>query len=146
MKTFASVTLSAACVALALGAETVGAKGGPPGTAVKGAKISVDRGLSYCIGSGIADPSTGSGKVSFYVTLHNRGSAAGTVSIWPVRRYDDGKTDESALDLRSGLRVPAHAVKTFKSVYPYKASEREIRSCAVRLNGGPELRIMTLHA
>jgi hypothetical protein len=41
--------------------------------------------------------------------------------------------------------VPAHAVRTFKSrPYTYQASEHEIRYCGVRVNGGPEVRIMAL--
>jgi hypothetical protein len=147
MRTLASVTLSAVCVALTVGgAQATAAKGGQPATAGKGARISVNRGLSFCTGSGITDPSTGTGKVSFYITLRNRGPVAGKVSIWPVRHYSDGKTDESALDMLVGLAVPAHATKSFKSrAYTYKASEHEIKACGVRVNGGPEVRIIALH-
>jgi hypothetical protein len=147
MRTLAFVTLAAVCLALTVGgAQAIAAKPGPRAPAGKGARIAVVRGLSFCTGSGITDPDTGTGKVGFYITLHNRGPVAGTVSVVPVRHYSDGKTEESALNILVGLRVPAHATRSFKSPrYAYKASEHEIRTCGVRVNGGPEVRIMALH-
>ena len=102
MRTFISVTVSTLCAALAVGGAYARApKPGSPATTGKGAKISIVRGTSFCVGSGITDASTGEGKVSFYITLHNRGAVAGTVSIWPVRHYNDGATRESARALSS---------------------------------------------
>jgi hypothetical protein len=148
VRTLVSGTVSAVSAALALGAaQAVAAKPGVPASAHKGAKISVDRGASFCLGSGITDPATGQGKVSFYITLRNRGAVAGTVSIWPVRHYSDGTTDESALDMLVKLRVPAHARRSFKShPYAYNAREHELRACGLRINGGPEVRITASHA
>jgi hypothetical protein len=114
--------------------------------AAKRANIYIVASKSFCLASGISDAYTGNGKVIFYFTLRNSGSTAGKVSIVPVRHYDDGEFNASALDMLVDVRVAARSVRRLRSpAYTYKAHEHEIESCGVKINNRREVRIPDIH-
>lgn len=100
-----------------------------------GPSISVVSGESFCIPSGVDDLYTGDGHVTFYVTVRNDGTGDGTAEITPIRHYDDGQLNESAMDMVS-VDVPAGSVKKFRTdPMKYKAHEHEISDCALQMDG-----------
>jgi hypothetical protein len=135
--------LIASVVALVLVGAQVAA--GAP-AASKKANIYVVASKSFCLASGIADAYTGDGKIVFYVTLRNSVNTAGKVNIVPVRHYDDGGLNESAMDMLIDVRVPARTTKKFKSpLYSYKAHEHEIAGCGLKIGSHSEVRIQASH-
>src|SRR5689334_20973249 len=117
------LTLTGAMVALALGTAHIAAGARDANTKTN---IYVVASKSFCLASGISDQYTGNGKVIFYMTLRNSGSTPGKVDIVPVRHYDDGATNESAMDMLIDVPVPPHTTKKFRSAaYTYKAHEHE---------------------
>jgi hypothetical protein len=113
---------------------------------VTGAHISLVARKSFCAYTGIADVYTGDGKVLFLFTLRNAGSSAGKVNIVPVRHYDDGGINESAMDMLIDVRVPAYSTKRYRSpLYKYKAHEHDVAACGMRINDGREQRIRAMH-
>ncbi len=110
------------------------------------ANIYVVASKSFCLASGISDAYTGEGKIIFYVTLRNSGRTDGSVDIVPVRHYDDGEVNESAMDMLTDVRVPARTTKKFRSpLYKYKAHEHEIAACGVKIDSRREVRIQAAH-
>lgn len=110
------------------------------------ANIYVVASKSFCLASGISDVYTGNGKVIFYLTLRNTGTAAGKVNIIPVRHYDDGEFNRSAMDMLIDVRVPGRSVQRFRTdAYTYKAHEHEIEACGVIINNRKEVRIPDIH-
>ncbi len=98
---------------------------------------------SFCLSSGIDDAYTGNGHVVFSVMLKNSGKADGSVDIVPVRHYDDGQINESAMDMMT-VDVAAGQRKQVNSPqFVYKAHEHEILSCGVIINGRDEVKIYT---
>src|SRR5262249_27006798 len=53
---------------------------------------------SFCVATGIDDAYTGDGHVEFFLTFRNSGTKDGSFNAIPVRHYDDGSDNESALD------------------------------------------------
>jgi hypothetical protein len=101
-------------------------------------------GKSFCIATGIDDLYTGDGHVEFFLTLRNRGDASGTASVIPVRHYDDGAMNMSALD-EVETEVPAGTTtKVHTPKYKYKAHEHAIESCGAIVNGGDEVPIQSI--
>jgi hypothetical protein len=110
------------------------------------ANIYVIASKSFCAATGISDAYTGNGKVGFYLVLRNSGFTAGKVNIVPVRHYDDGEFNASALDMLIDVRVQARAVRRIRSpLYTYKAHEHEVAACGVKINNRPEIRIKAIH-
>jgi hypothetical protein len=110
------------------------------------ANIYVIASRSFCLASGISDVYTGNGKVMFSIMLRNSGTAAGKVDITPVRLYDDGSVNQSAMDMLIDVRVPAHSRRQVNSpAYKYKAHEHEIASCGVIINNRRVVKIPNLH-
>jgi hypothetical protein len=96
---------------------------------------------SFCVPTGIDDAYTGDGHVTFYLTFRNSGDEDGTVSAVPVRHYDDGDINESALDEVS-VDVAAGATWQGRTgAMTYKAHEHEVTDCGVRVDGRPEVSI-----
>src|SRR4051795_11540188 len=83
--------------------------------AERAAAVSVVTAKSFCLYSGVSDQYTGDGRVGFWFTLKNTGSSPVKVSVTPVRHYDDGELNESAMDTMLDLRVPAFKTKKFRS-------------------------------
>lgn len=111
-------------------------------TAAESAKISVVASQSFCIPTGISDIYTGDGKVTFYITLRNTGSSAGKVNITPVRHYDDGQFNASAMDTLIDVAVPARSVKKYRSpAYSYKAHQHDVIGCGLMIGAGKEVHI-----
>jgi hypothetical protein len=114
--------------------------------AARTANIYVVASKSFCLASGISDVYTGDGKVIFYVTLRNSGTSDGKVNIVPVRHYDDGEINESAMDMLLDVQVPAHAVRRYRSpAYKYKAHEHEVEACGLKINNRREVMIPAVH-
>lgn len=110
------------------------------------AHIYVVASKSFCASTGIADVYTGDGKIEFFLTLHNSGGAAGKVDVLPVRYYDDGGINESAMDMLIDVPIPARATRKFHSpMYTYKAHEHELARCAVKIGNGREVAIRVIH-
>lgn len=133
-----SLTITAAFAVAAAGA------GAAPLASTGGGKanIYVVVSKSFCLASGVSDPYTGNGKVVFYLTLRNSGSKVGSVNIVPVRHYDDGGVNESAMDMLIDVKVPARSTRKFRSpLYTYKAHEHEVEACGVKIDGRSEVPI-----
>jgi len=144
-KTLPALLFSAALVVPAAQAVTLAPASGAAATGKK-ANIFVIASKSFCIASGISDVYTGNGKIIFYLTLRNSGAVAGKVDIVPVRHYDDGESNESAMDMLIDVQVPAHAVRKFRSpAYSYKAHEHDVESCGVKIDGRREVAIRAVH-
>jgi len=108
-------------------------------------QISVVVSNSSCVMTGIADAYTGEGKVAFMFELRNTGSS-GTVNVTPVRYYDDGERNASAMDMLVDVEVPGHTSERYSSPqYKYKAHEHEIVGCGLKLDGGAEIEIPAQH-
>jgi hypothetical protein len=94
---------------------------------------------SFCIATGIDDAYTGDGHVEFFFTFRNVGDVGGTVSVIPVRHYDDGGINMSAMD-EVEADVPAGATRRFHTPkFKYKAHEHEVESCGAIVDGGDEV-------
>src|SRR5207247_1537438 len=74
------------------------------------ARIQVVAKQSWCAATGVDDLYTGNGHVTFFLTLRNTGRARGSVTLTPVRYYDDGADNRSFLDAIT-VSVPAGRVK-----------------------------------
>src|SRR6266540_641995 len=108
------------------------------------ANIVVVKSKSFCTVTGIYDVYTGNGRVEFWLTLKNKGGKDGSIDITPVRHYDDGSTNQSAMDQVS-VDVAAHQVwKGHTEAFEYKAHEHEVDSCAL-LAGDKEIAIKRIH-
>jgi hypothetical protein len=126
-------------------AAFVSAAAAPVALSAKGkANIYVVARKSFCVSTGISDYYTGNGKVEFFLTLRNSGPVAGSVSIVPVRYYDDGGMNASVMDMVSA-NVPARATRKFHTPrYTYKAHEHEVDACAVRISGRSDVPIQAI--
>lgn len=101
--------------------------------------ISVVGAESFCLPTGIDDAYTGEGHVTFYLVVRNTGSASGRAQVTPVRHYDDGQENDSAMDMTE-IDVPAHAVRRVRtSAMSYKAHEHAIISCGVIVDHDDEV-------
>lgn len=140
------VVLFAALPLLVLTATSSTTAAVPAVQAGKRANIYVVAAKSFCVATGISDAYTGNGKVTVYLTLHNSGAVAGKVNIVPVRHYDDGGINESAMDMLIDVAVPAKSTKKFRSPgYSYKAHEHEVASCGLKVANRAEIGIRVLH-
>lgn len=105
------------------------------------ADVDVVPGKSYCMASGIDDLYTGDGHVQFFLTLTNSGGEPRTVSIIPIRHYDDGQLNLSGMDAVE-VEVAAHETWSGRTrAYKYKAHEHEVIGCGVIVDGGDEITI-----
>lgn len=105
------------------------------------ANVDVVPGKSYCTATGIDDLYTGDGHVQFFLTLTNSGGEPKTVSITPVRHYDDGELNLSPLDTVEA-EVAAHQTWRGRTpAYTYKAHEHEVIGCGLIVEGGEEITI-----
>ena len=101
---------------------------------------------SFCGSTGISDIYTGNGKVTFYMTLRNSGAKGGKVNIIPVRHYDDGTINESAMDMLIDVKVPARSVRRYRSpAYTYEAHNHEVEACGIKIDNRRESRIKVIH-
>ena len=108
------------------------------------AAVQVVPGTSYCTASGIDDLYTGDGHVQFFLTLTNGGGEPRTVSITPVRHYDDGELNLSGLDTVE-VEVAAHQTWSGRiPAYTYEAHAHEVIGCGVIVDGGDEITIEAL--
>ena len=99
------------------------------------ANIYVIASKSFCTYTGVDDIYTGDGHVQFWLTLKNSGDKDGSIDVTPVRRYDDGNENRSAMDQVS-VDVPAGQVwKGRTQAMTYKAHEHEITDCALLVDG-----------
>lgn len=90
---------------------------------------------SFCAATGIDDAFSGDGHVVFFLAFRNSGNEAGTVDATPVRHYDDGEQNGSAMDMVS-VDVPAlETTKVHTTAMTYKAHSHEIVDCGVDVNG-----------
>src|SRR5262245_44093744 len=115
-----------------------------PRAAADSANIIVNAGKSSCVATGVADVYTGDGRVLFLIELRNTGTA-GTVNVTPIRRYDDGETNESAMDMLVDVDVPGHSKTRLTEQYKYEAHVHDVVSCALRLSDGTETDIPVRH-
>lgn len=77
--------------------------------------------------------------------IRNSGAEDGTIDLAPIRQYDDGQTNESAMDMSSGNKVPAHStVKLHTDPFTYKAHQHEVVGCSVRA-GDTEIPLRVVH-
>ena len=109
-----------------------------------GANVYLVASKSFCSPSGVDDIYTGDGHVVFFYTFKNSGGEDGTVTVTPVRHYDDGKLNMSPLDSVE-VTVPAHG--TYKARTPplkYKAHEHEIVECGAIVDDRAEISIATI--
>jgi hypothetical protein len=140
------LTVSALTAVAAVAATEAAAAHASSANSRSGANIYVVASKSVCIASGISDAYTGEGKIIFYLTLKNSAGVTGKVNIVPVRHYDDGGVNESAMDMLIDVEVRAHATSKFRSpTYKYKAHEHEIAACGVKIDGRKEVRIASTH-
>jgi hypothetical protein len=96
---------------------------------------------SRCVATGVSDVYTGDGRILFLFALRNGGDT-GTVNVTPVRHYDDGETNESAMDMMIDVSAPRFTTKRFSSPqYKYKAHEHQLIGCGLRVDDGPEIPI-----
>jgi hypothetical protein len=110
-----------------------------------GSNITVVAAKSTCVSTGVSDVYTGDGRVVFAFTLRNAGGDDGDVSVTPVRHYDDGETNESAMDMMD-VPVPAYSTERFHSEQlTYEAHAHEVVSCGLRLDNGTEIPIKAVH-
>jgi hypothetical protein len=108
------------------------------------AQFVVKAGKSFALATGVADAWTGDGKIKFYLTVSNTGNANGTFSFTPVRHYDDGDTNMSAMDM-SSIDIPAGTTSKFQTDwFKYKAHGHELESAAVLVDG-KEIPIKIVH-
>lgn len=110
-------------------------KDSTPAVPVATSHIAVVASQSFCIPTGISDVYTGEGKVEFFLTFHNSGSASGTVDAVPVRHYDDGAENNSAMDMVSVDVAAGQTWKGHTAAMTYKAHEHEVIGCGVEING-----------
>ncbi|MEX2645452.1 MAG: hypothetical protein WD249_04240 [Gaiellaceae bacterium] len=106
-----------------------------------GADIVLVKKQSWCLATGIDDLYTGDGHVTFYLTLRNRGTEAGEVTVTPIRYYDDGNDNRSPLDAVTVDVAAGEVWKGRTSAMKYKAHEHEIVSCAAQIDSRPEVEI-----
>ena len=69
------------------------------------------------------------------------GGTDGSIDVTPVRHYDDGELNESALDT---VTIDVEAGDTWRGRTPsfkYKAHEHDVVACGVIIDGGDELPI-----
>jgi hypothetical protein len=86
---------------------------------------------SFCTTTGVADVYTGEGKVQFWLTFRNTATSDKSVSFTPVRHYDDGEVNDSAMDEASTPDVaPGQTWKGKTQAFTYKAHEHEVAGCA----------------
>jgi hypothetical protein len=113
--------------------------------AAKRANVYVVASKSFCAATGIYDQYSGDGRVEFFITLHNSGGKAGTLTLTPVRYYDDGQMNESVMDILTSGTVPPRATRKFHSdPFSYKAHQHEVAACSLKVNGH-EIKIRTIH-
>lgn len=140
---FAGAAIGVAVLSLvACGSSTSDSSGVDESSGSSEASVTVVAAESFCTPTGIDDLYTGDGHVTFFVTLRNDGGSDATVSVTPVRHYDDGEINESAMDAMSA-DVPAYETSyKFKSTaMKYKAHEHEIVECGLIVDGGNEVSI-----
>jgi hypothetical protein len=131
----------AAVVLVALLKGVGGGDGSSSASHDGGANIYLVASKSFCEPTGIDDAYTGDGHVTFYLTFRNSGSHGGTVSAVPVRHYDDGDINESALDEVSVDVAAGDSWQGHTEAMTYKAHEHEVTDCGVRVDGRPEVSI-----
>ena len=86
----------------------------------------------FCVPSGVDDPSTGDGHVTFIVTLENVGVEDTDVTVYPVQHYTDGTSNESDAEGKT-VTVPAQQQYTFESGPLKYHALNEITACGVKL-------------
>lgn len=133
-----------AVIAAAL-AATVSGCGATTSTATEEtspeANIYVVASQSFCAATGIDDTFTGDGHVVFFLAFRNSGDADGTIDATPVRHYDDGEENASAMDMVS-VDVPAgQTTKVHTTAMTYKAHSHDIVDCGVDVVGQDEVPI-----
>jgi hypothetical protein len=100
---------------------------------------------SFCTATGVDDIYTGDGHVQFFLTLKNSGGADGSLSMTPVRYYDDGTDNRSPLD-EVTADVAAHELWKGKTqAFKYEAHEHDVVRCALVIDGGEEVEIKAIH-
>jgi hypothetical protein len=99
---------------------------------------------SFCTATGIDDAYTGDGHVQFWLTIRNSGNEKGTIDITPVRYYDDGTDNRSALDMVSVDVEPGQTWKGKTTAMKYSAHSHELTRCAA-LVGDNEIEISVTH-
>lgn len=140
LKYFVLAAVAAACAAPA--AFGGSARGEAPADVTAKANIYLVAKKSFCTSTGISDVYTGDGKIGFFFTLRNSGRAGGKVNIVPVRHYDDGTTNESAMDMLIDVKVPARSLRRYRSpLYSYEAHNHEVVACGLKLDDRREVRI-----
>jgi len=107
--------------------------------------VTVDVSKSSCVATGVSDVYTGDGRVVFLFTLRNAGDTR-TVNVTPIRHYDDGETNESAMDMLVDVQVPGFTAKRYSSPqYKYEAHAHDVSSCGLRIDSGDEITIPARH-
>lgn len=119
----------------------------PPAAPEPKANVFVVAKKSFCTATGVDDAFTGDGHVQFFLTIRNSGKKSGSITITPVRYYDDGTSNKSPLDTVS---VDVKAGRTWKGkteAHTYEAHSHEITDCALIVDGdtGNEIRIRDVH-
>jgi hypothetical protein len=108
-------------------------------------RVSLVSGESFCSASGIDDAYTGTGHVRFFLTLQNEGGSSKRVSLTPVRHYDDGALNDSALDTVE-VEIPGAGSWSGRTpAFTYKAHEHELVACGVIVDDGEEIPIGVNH-
>jgi hypothetical protein len=141
------ITLGIASLLLGIGAASCGGSSSSSGTAGSSttptatttqsaseseAHIAVVKRASFCLATGVSDPYTGDGRVTFYITLRNTGGKADSFDVQPIRHYDDGSVNNSPLDELHIDSVPAHGTwKGRSQPFKYQAHEHEIVGCGL---------------
>lgn len=119
-------------------AEDTSSTGAPEAAA---ANIYLVASKSFCRATGVDDAYTGDGHVTFFLTFRNTGGEAGSVGAAPVRHYDDGEMNSSALDAVTA-DVAANQVESFHTAaMKYSAHSHEITGCGVVVDGREEVAI-----
>ncbi len=93
------------------------------------AQIRLIKRKSYC------ETSPADARLYVYLTFRNTGATEETIDALPIRRYDDGTTNDSVLDVVEAI-VPAGETKRFYAEFDYNAREHELIECSVKLDTG----------
>jgi hypothetical protein len=109
--------------------------------ATHGSHIFLVASRSWCAPTGVDDVYSGDGHVTFFLTFKNSGDEKGTTNAVPVRHYDDGTENESALDEVSVDVGPGEVWRGRTEALTYKAHSHEINSCGVIVDGRDEVSI-----
>jgi hypothetical protein len=120
-------------IALMLLSGLVAACGSTNSSSGGSSSIRLIKRQSFCTTTGIADVYTGDGKVQFWLTFRNAGTSNRSVTFTPVRRYDDGQVNESAMNESSTDVAAGQTWKGKTNAFSYKAHEHEVVGCTVRI-------------